>query len=88
VGTTSARTLGTGGGEEKHAQNVAEMPAHAHTISSFKGDGTEVGFGNSPSVYLEGTSANDTGPSTDNNGGSTPFNVMSPFAVINWIIKT
>ena len=92
-GTTGATlgTLGAKGGEFTHTQTVSEMPTHNHKLSS-----------NSLLAYHSGigdinSSGNTIGRVYDNlqseqiyvdtKGSSTPFNVMQPYLVCNYIIR-
>lgn len=75
--TLTARTLAHTGGEEVHALTDNEMPSHIHTGNLNNGAGSD--------TYGGGTS--DTAP-MGSAGGDSPHNVMSPFVVLNYIIKT
>lgn len=72
----STRTLGERGGEETHTQTIEELVAHSHVQLANAGNSS--GSGGSPE--------DDPNP-TGSTGGSTPFNVVSPFLGINFIIK-
>lgn len=71
----TARTLGESGGEEAHAMSSTELLAHTHT-NGFSG-GAVFGAGGG------GVAAN-----TGSTGGNQAMNIMSPFNVVNWCIKT
>lgn len=77
----AARTLGNKGGEDTHADTVAEMPAHTHGIT----EGTSGGTGNS--VYPANTNLGENA-FTNSRGGSGAHNNMQPFLALNYIIKT
>lgn len=87
----TAHTLGQKGGEEKHAQTVAEMPGHTHSTPASNTTGSSAGVhdgsGNLPASApaWPGTQVTVT---TSSVGSGTAFNVLSPFLGINFIIKT
>lgn len=79
--TLTARTLGNTGGEENHAMTSSELLSHLHSFdhNTSSGGGTGVvSNGNAPA----GTK------NTNSTGGNTAMNIMQPFAVLNYIIKT
>lgn len=79
--TLTSRTLGHTGGEENHGLTTAELAAHLHTFdhNTTSGGGSGVvSNGNAPA----GTK------NTNNAGGSTAHNIMNPFVVLNYIIKS
>jgi len=84
--TLTNRTLGTTGGEETHALTDAEMASHVHPPlngSAFYINGTDqdaIPGGTSPS--------NLTNTTTGSAGSDTPHNVMNPYTVLNYIVKT
>lgn len=91
-GTTDATlgTLGAKGGEFKHTQTVSEMPAHNHkmsnnTLLAYHSGIAEINFGNTIGRVNEYQT--DIQSYVDANGQSTPFNVMQPYFVCNYIIK-
>ena len=94
TGTTF--NLGSYGGEEQHTQSVAEMPAHAHTdlghthVESAAGpNATTIGPGAPQPTAVPIPGVTGVGAANIQNAGSgTPFNVMQPFAVVNWAIIT
>lgn len=75
--TLTSRTLGESGGEENHILTIAEMPAHTHAARVSPDSG---GGGGSSSSPQEGQ--------TGSTGGGLTHNNMSPFTVVNFIIKT
>lgn len=83
--TLETRTAGDTGGEETHANTIAEMPSHTHTML------TATSATNTPQDRVNGnpggTNNADTF-ATDARGGSGAGNNMSPFLAINYIIKT
>jgi microcystin-dependent protein len=92
VGTT--RVLGTTGGQE--TMTTATMPTHNHTITDpghshiydMLGAYGGLAGGASYNVSTSGaTSTSTTGITVDNAGGGALDNIMSPFAVLNFIIK-
>lgn len=80
--TTARDTIGGSIGENLHTMTIAELVSHFHQISdqcnSQSGSGRVTVGGDQP----EGTN-----PFTDYTGGSTPFNVVQPGIMCNWIIK-
>ena len=81
--TLTTRTRGDYGGEENHAMSATELLSHGHTFvaQAFSNNGGV----SSPDLYdwnNGGTIA------TSATGGNAGMNVMSPFFVGNWIIKT
>lgn len=78
------RDWGDTGGEEDHTQLTGELAQHSHTLTVQSG----VGAG---TVLLDSDSASSTTKtySSNNQGSSTPFNVMPPFVTCGrWCIKT
>src|SRR6266446_602549 len=94
TGTTFA--LGSAGGEEKHTPVVGEMATHSHIDAGH----THVESGAAPNVTTIGAGAPQatavpipavTGvgaASIQNEGGGADFNVMQPYAVVNYAIIT
>jgi microcystin-dependent protein len=90
--TLTARSAGNTGGEENHSLTTTELPSHLH------GENYTNGAGNGLPAYT-GSNAGQTGISstpntgnngrlnTDNTGGDAAHNIMSPFVVVNYIIK-
>lgn len=76
--TLTARTAGHTGGEEGHAMSSTELLAHTHP---------NVAVGGSNAVTGAGAISNSLG-STGSTGGNASMNVMQPFAVMQFIIKT
>lgn len=77
--TNRAHTvLGRMGGEETHGLSVSELAAHTHTVGALAG------------ANLSGSNGGVTQSSTNtgSTGGDTQHNIMSPFIVLNYIIKT
>lgn len=84
--TLTARALGEAGGEEEHKLTIAEGPAHTHTqVTNTDPDGSGIhGTGlDSGNLYVQGV---DTG--IESSGGDTAHNNMSPYVVLQYIIKT
>lgn len=80
--TLTSRTLGHTGGEENHAISSTELLAHSHNISDNTAGSTWFQkFGGSGSPGAAGNSVSST-------GGNAAMNVMNPFVVLNYIIKT
>jgi microcystin-dependent protein len=75
----TSRSLGAQGGYDTHAVTVLEMPAHTHLLKN----GTS---GSSDGMANIAAGSDDT--PTASSGGSDAHNNMSPFTVLNHIIKT
>lgn len=92
-GTTDATlgTLGAKGGEFKHTQTVSEMAEHNHDNILVTGGILSLNSEGSDAFKIEtaSSSANSQVNAlyTSSNGSSTPFNVMQPYFVCNYIIK-
>ena len=77
------RAVGATGGEQTHLLTTAEMPSHTHTIneSTYTGVGNQVAVGVNPVAFSGNASTNSAG-----GGGS--HNVLQPYLVFNYYIKT
>ena len=96
-GTFSA--LGSKGGEEKHTLTIAEMPAHRHAGNDRawhdkqKKNGQQwfVGLNHDGGSWMA-NAANDGLTNQDTETGTTgsgqPHNILPPYVVINYIIKS
>lgn len=79
-----ANTLGGNGGEQLHTMTVAELVLHAHTTPRYQagnvigGAANQHGAGNNNVI--------DGAATTNNQGSTTPFNVMQPYMLFNYII--
>lgn len=71
------RNLGETGGEENHSQSSTELAAHVHS-----------GTTNVPISNASGPTTGGIGGNTGSAGSSTPANIMQPFGVDQYIIKT
>lgn len=78
--TLSARTVADTGGEENHNLVLGELPSHTHTVPG----GSTTG-GNLVTARAGST---DSTPSSSASGGSLGHNILSPFGVTLYIIKT
>ena len=78
--------LGGFGGEENHRLTVNELASHSHTTLITYREGSEQGSGNNYSD-LGGTATTGTGYTSASTGGNQPHNNMSPYYVVNFIIK-
>jgi len=75
--------LGRMGGEENHSINVTELASHSHTVGASTSSST-INANN-----VRGTDASPSAsPVTSFIGGNAAHNNMSPFIVMNYIIKT
>lgn len=81
--TFTARAVADSGGEEFHNQTTSELTPHTHTING------AVAHSNG-SVYPGVTDDNSQPrtPTTASTGSGTAANLMAPFGVLNYIIKT
>ena len=81
--TLTARTRGDTGGEENHAMITAELAPHTHNVPGSGGTSSGEQYSKtsskSPIAYPD---------ATNSTGGGNPMNIMSPFFVGTWIIKT
>lgn len=95
----TARSRGNTGGEETHALTTAELASHSHTQPTHTHSqkdrvggtvGGNVAYG-SNGIIDNATTSTSTGtasPTTNTSGSGTAHNVMQPFSVLNYIIKT
>ena len=89
--TNRAHTvLGRKGGEESHGISATELASHAHAVTYRSGGSFSSGYpnGDPNGGANDGATYNSTKLGTSNAGGDTPHNIMQPFAVLNYIIKT
>lgn len=80
--TLTQRNMGVKGGSETHALTDAEIPSHTHDLLA-KGTTANgsVGTQSAQSATAENIESG-------SKGSDTPFNIMNPYAVVNFIIKT
>jgi microcystin-dependent protein len=82
AGTFSA--LGATGGEETHTLTTSEMPAHTHTEP-----GSDAGASNNTTRFALGANGgNVTNITSSSTGGGAAHNVLDPYLVVNFVIKT
>lgn len=74
--------FGAVGGEETHVQTTAELAAHVHTE---EGVTVATVAGGGPFFVPAATQVQQNTGST---GGSSPFNVLDPYAALYWIKRT
>lgn len=95
-GTTGATLgiLGAKGGEFKHTQTVSEMATHSHTVTSGNFPLMSNKSANNDYLNPERTVTFNINDTTSTSaavaqavGSSTPFNVMQPYLVCNYIIR-
>jgi microcystin-dependent protein len=78
-GLAANDALGNSGGEEKHTMTAAELVPHTHTIAK----GVAAGDG----IALHGATNDGVFTSSNGPGSASPFNVMQPYQVVNWMVK-
>jgi len=80
VGSLDGTILGNAGGQEAHTQTVGELAPHTHGVGGFDQDtgGGELADGRGTRTGTE---------STDSTGSGTPFNVVQPTLIANYIIR-
>lgn len=96
----TSTTVGPGGGEEAHAPTLAEMFTHNHGVTDTGHHHTTNAGGDAPSysdssgstpplaAAGSATSTVATGITINNEGSSTPFNVMQPCLIATKMIYT
>lgn len=87
TGTLAARTLGQKGGEETHANTIAETAAHTHPVTRVASQSNIATPGYGSSLLWFGDGSPGTGAASAT-GGSGAHNNMQPFLALNYIIKT
>ena len=90
AGQTEFQTCGKSGGAKTHSLSAAEMPAHSHKLRLSDAEASgyglvtgAVGFANR--VLISGTPGT---TSSDTAGSSAPHNNLSPYLVLNYLIKS
>lgn len=78
--TLSTRAMGEQGGEETRKLSVAELASHTHVADSI------IGTPNNDARDAASDNVNENASGAT--GGNTPHNIMDPFTVVNYIIKT
>lgn len=83
--TMTARTLGEAGGQETHAKSSTEALAHVHGQTIYQANSNP---GSIP-VGMATVGADVSGTySTQSTGGNVAMNIMNPFTVCNYIVRT
>ena len=77
---TLGNAIGNSGGEEAHAQIIAELAAHTHTYTAAQS-------ANSP-TSTTAFKATAVASTTGSTGSGTAFNVIQPSLIVTYIIKT
>ncbi len=78
LGSSSAYSLGSTGGEETHKLTISEMPSHHHDM--YAGWTT----GNAEAIYYNHNNGNTTlSNACQFAGGDQPHNNMPPYQVVN-----
>lgn len=80
--TFTTRAVGDYGGEENHAMSSTELLSHTHTLTI-----ADSGFGSGQAKVDVNHSRTSDGNIADANGGNIAMNIMSPFVVVNYIIR-
>ena len=75
---TLGNAIGNSGGEEAHAQIIAELAAHTHTTGQPSKGGTST-----PTQTLSAS-----GGTSGSTGSGTAFNIIQPSLIVTYIIKT
>lgn len=85
--TLSARALAERGGEEGHANTIAETASHTHPVPRVASQSNIAtpGYGTSLLWFGDGSPGTGAAQAT---GGSGAHNNMQPFLALNYIIKT
>jgi microcystin-dependent protein len=78
--TLTPRLLGETGGEENHAMSSTELLSHNHSYQAPNSSGSNFSQASGGGATTSGN--------INSTGGNAPMNIMSPFAVMNYIIKT
>lgn len=84
-GTVQAFTAGTTGGEYTHELTVAEMPSHAHTLTTYDDQETGVAGNDIAGTPITGQSGQ---RSTDANGSNVKHNNVQPYTVAYRWVRT
>jgi len=80
---SSTANIGQTGGESNHTMTESELVGHTHSFATRNASGSddgEVSQGNAGA-------AEDGSKTTSSTGSGTPFNVLDPYIVLNYIIK-
>jgi len=80
TGGINGDTLGLAGGEEAHTMTTAELAAHVHGGNYYAATTYGVSGGGAQVLNNQGTT------NTSTTGSSTPFNVVQPTLILNYII--
>jgi microcystin-dependent protein len=89
----SPRSVGENGGEETHALQAAEVPAHTHTVAPAAShderttDHPSGAYPTTGGVYAATNNSNaPMGPMTTSVQGDQPHNNLQPYLVLNYVI--
>lgn len=78
---TDFDTIGNAGGEKEHTLTIEEMPTHSHQFLFDQTPGSNINV-----VQAGGASA--WSRDTTTSGNDQPHNIMQPYQVVNYIIKS
>ena len=88
---TTDNTIGASSGEEDHTLTEGQLAAHTHTIKTYTKDndtGGVAGYAPSGTNQSSPTGAEYSGDSVQSTGSGTAFNILQPYLVVQYIIKT
>lgn len=82
--------LGESGGAKTHTLTVPQMPAHQHNHNQSDGGNLSYSEGGGVTSYTTGfgSGRNNTGIVTGQTGGGQAHPILSPYRVVNFIVKT
>lgn len=87
-GSLSNRVAGQTGGAETHVLSISEIPGHQHQVLANTSSNTPGGDYSVVSPGSHNGSILTQSAGGDANGAAVAHQIMNPFGVINWMIKT